>query len=233
MILPDTLRDKSREIAYALIRVSHYIKRHDLKTKLENHAFTLLEITAQAVFDKEDKRAILNTMKEASVLDALVRMGHSIYEIEPINATILVRELDSFNSAIRQFGNLDESLPDLDSMFSKVSLPVRLDQQNSHFDESIDKESGIDQEYKHDSDDVQSVMRQSAILSLVKFGKDGICRMKDLIAEFPDVSERTLRYDLKKLCDQGVLEKVGSSGPGSYYRLLDVSERNAPKQDSL
>lgn len=225
MILPDTLRNKSREIAYALIRVSHYIKRPDLKTKLEAHAFSLLEMTAQAVFDKEDKHPILNTIKEASVLDALVRIGHSIYEIEPVNATILVRELDSFNSAIRQFGNLDDSLPDLDSMFSKVSLPVRLNDQSTHSNEIVEKESGID--------DVQSVIRQSAIVSLVQSGNDGICRMKDLIATFPDVSERTLRYDLKKLCDQAVLERVGSSGPGSYYRLVNADERNAQKQDSL
>ncbi|HEY4499601.1 MAG TPA: DeoR family transcriptional regulator [Candidatus Paceibacterota bacterium] len=229
MILPDTLRDKSREIAYALIRVSYYIKRSDLKARLENHAFSLLEITAQAVLDKDDKQTILKTVKHISVLDTLIRIGHSIYEIEPVNATILVRELDLFNSAIRQFGNLDESLPDLDSMFSKVSLPVRFDKQSIDSDGIEEKESRTDQEYKQESDDIQSVMRQSAIISLAKFGKEGVCRMKDLIAAFPDVSERTLRYDLKKLCDQGALERVGISGPGSYYRLLNIDERNTQK----
>ncbi|MBI4093292.1 MAG: DeoR family transcriptional regulator [Candidatus Kerfeldbacteria bacterium] len=41
--------------------------------------------------------------------------------------------------------------------------------------------------------------------------------MKDLIAEFPDVSERTIRYDLQRLLQHGSVERVGNGGPASYY----------------
>ena len=45
------------------------------------------------------------------------------------------------------------------------------------------------------------------------------CRIKDLIAAFPGVSERTLRYDLQKFCEEGIIERVGLGGPGTYYQL--------------
>ncbi|MEN9341754.1 MAG: hypothetical protein RIQ54_10 [Candidatus Parcubacteria bacterium] len=58
--------------------------------------------------------------------------------------------------------------------------------------------------------------RQTAILS--KIQELGNCRLKDLIEYLPNVSERTIRYDLQKLTDSGVIERVGGGGPFSFYR---------------
>lgn len=52
-----------------------------------------------------------------------------------------------------------------------------------------------------------------------KIGLLGKAAMKDIIASFPSVSERTLRYDLQKLTDRQILERVGSGGPASYYTI--------------
>jgi hypothetical protein len=43
------------------------------------------------------------------------------------------------------------------------------------------------------------------------------CRMKDLMATFPDVSERTLRNDLQRLLFQNKVDRIGSGGPASFY----------------
>jgi len=48
-----------------------------------------------------------------------------------------------------------------------------------------------------------------------------VCRLKDLQSAFPDVSERTLRYDLQKLMDEGKVERLGG-GPTSAYRLIKL-----------
>lgn len=72
---------------------------------------------------------------------------------------------------------------------------------------------------------VGSAIRQSAILAKIKESSNRQsqgsafrgCRMKDLIAEFPDVSERTLRYDLQRLLQQGSIDRIGNGGPASYY----------------
>src|SRR3990167_3943545 len=58
--------------------------------------------------------------------------------------------------------------------------------------------------------------RAAAIYTKVQLGNVAI---KDLLAEFSGVSERTLRYDLQRLVEQGKIERVGSGGPGPYYSL--------------
>ncbi len=230
MILPDSLKQKSREIAYALHRIAYYIQRQELRSRLEALAFSLLEHTALASVDQDDQRAIQDVLKDIAALDVLVRIGHSLYQIEPMNSTILIEQLEFFNSAMRQFGNLDRKSESIESIFSKTSLPLHLkgdekkdikvknqlniSEINTELDADLEKE-----EVEESVDDTDIKMRQSAITDLVKLTGEGNCRLKDVIAAFPDVSERTLRYDLQKLCDQGVIERVGSSGPGSFYHL--------------
>jgi len=66
--------------------------------------------------------------------------------------------------------------------------------------------------------------RQSAILEFVKRLPNG-CRMKDLMAKFPSVSERTLRNDLQILVAEGKIERFGAvQGPFSYFRVKAPDE---------
>jgi len=58
--------------------------------------------------------------------------------------------------------------------------------------------------------------RKEKILETVR--REGICFLRDLAAVFPGYSERTLRYDLEKLIAEKKVEKIGSSGPGTFYR---------------
>jgi hypothetical protein len=59
--------------------------------------------------------------------------------------------------------------------------------------------------------------RREAILKLVE--KRNLCHIKDVLSTLPDTSARTLRYDIQKMVDKGVLERVGSGGPNSFFRL--------------
>jgi len=247
----DFIKQKAREISYALIRVCFYIKRQDLKSLLEKSSFELLEKCAR--FSADNTK---NNFDEAeavvSVLDGLVRLGHSIYEIEPVNATILVRELDGLNSAIwsrhnvedprfgktasGQFGNpsLERESLDLEGMFSKVPAiiheePGRDKQSNGNVMDSINVADFDTEQVSQDEQvatpavsinnvSLNAAMRQSAIINRIK--ESSTSRLKDLMTGFSGVSERTLRYDLQRLCGQGVIERVGNGGPASYYKML-------------
>ncbi len=242
----DFIKQKAREISYSLIRICFYIKRADLRSSIERLSFELLENSARLSVDNNQDN-LNKALASISVLDSLVRLGHSIYEIEPVNATILVRELDGLNSAIRQFGNHpygEEQLPDIESFFSKVPVVAQSQAQNpdqgqqaldggnrvNPMDFSLDvqpaKFSFLDEGVKNDDNvtmesgnsAINVAIRQSAIISKIKESNGR--RLKDLVAEFPDVSERTLRYDLQRLCGQGIIERVGNGGPASYYRLI-------------
>ena len=67
--------------------------------------------------------------------------------------------------------------------------------------------------------DDNATMRQSAILDKIRQSNDNQAQLKDVIAAFPSVSERTLRYDLARLSTQGIIERIGPGGPGTYYKI--------------
>jgi hypothetical protein len=81
-------------------------------------------------------------------------------------------------------------------------------------------------QYNNEATPVAAYNRQSAILERIKQNND--CRLKDIQEILPNVSERTIRYDLQKLCEQGMVERVGNGGPGGYYKLKQaVAEKVA------
>jgi len=309
-ITPEFLKKKAREISYALNRVSFYIKRADLRNRVERLSFEFLENVAIASEDASDKVSLIRVFKNISAIDVLVRISHSLYEIETVNSTILLRELDHFNSAIRQLGLPTRDLAkrdnsatanpfaienlNLESIFSMppalvpqtvesdnnsatanpfaienlnlesiFSMPPALVPQTVESDNNsairpgragqpadsatanqianIDKEKEIVEKAYSDgqaseqhssftsrpiikkiisesglaSNTGNSAIRQNLILE--KIATMGRATVKEMVNQFPGVSERTLRYDLQKLCDRGLVERVGNGGPGTNY----------------
>lgn len=188
------VNQKAQEISYALIRVAAYIRRQELKQRIERLALQLLEDAASGNFEAASRAA--------SGLESLIGLGKVIYEIEPLNAKIIIGELSSLNAAIRQITGTDE-LPHLEEVFSKPPAIIAERQDNS-----VNTESG---------NGLSAAIRQSAIIEKIRQSENRQTQLKELLAAFPEVSERTMRYDLQKLCAQGLLERVGSGGPGSYY----------------
>ena len=183
---------KAQAISLALIKVSVYIKRRSLRDRIEGLAFELLEGVAA-----KDIPSVLETV---DVLASLISFGKSIYEIEPINASMLSKELDNFNLAIRQSAGFEDKR-------EKERVPIKSDadtQQNSNGGNGIN-----------------STIRQSAIIEKIR--QSGNAAMKDLITLFPDISERTLRYDIQRLCNQGMVKRIGNGGPASYYILGEAA----------
>jgi predicted ATPase len=195
------VHQKAHEISYAIVRIVPYVRRQEFRKRIERLAFQLLEDASAENFE--------SAIKTSASLIALINLGKAIYEIEPMNAKVLIGELYLINSAMRQTIGLEEvaeDLPDLKSFFSKV--PVVVEDQSDHSIANNGNGNGI-----------AGAMRQSAILEKIRQSENQKIQVKDLTTSFPEVSERTMRYDLQKLCSQGVLERVGNGGPGSYYAL--------------
>lgn len=66
---------------------------------------------------------------------------------------------------------------------------------------------------------VGAQMRQSAIFEKIR--QTGNCRLKDIQEALPKTSERTIRYDLQSLLQEKRIQRIGSGGPATYYRLPD------------
>lgn len=219
---------KAQEIALALAKVATYVRRAELKTRLERLAMALLEEVGREHF-----RAILMNL---DAIKGLVEFGKNIYEIESTNVRVILREVDGLDGAVRRLAGMDE-LPDLESIFSRGVQENNEDENEnkermpSYAPSSPDgiRRSAITEaparSASHNgngsngngSNGINATIRQSAILD--KIQQSGKIALKDVIADFPDVSERTLRYDLHKLCSQDTIERIGNGGPATYYVL--------------
>jgi len=58
--------------------------------------------------------------------------------------------------------------------------------------------------------------RQQIIMELLE--KRNLCHINDVKSALPGVSTRTIRYDIQRLVDRGVVERIGSGGPNSFFR---------------
>ena len=67
-----------------------------------------------------------------------------------------------------------------------------------------------------------SAIRQSAILTRIR--QSGNCRLKDIQDVLPNISERTIRYDLQTLVEQNLVERIGNAGPLVFYRANHVEQ---------
>ncbi len=202
---------KSIEICYALLRVAAQIRRQQLKQSIESLAFRFMEEVASENFDV--------AIKTSSAIDAVLKIGQALYEIEPVNAKVILGELESVNAAMRQTLGID-GLPNLDKVFQNAgnaaNYPAKTFADIRHSSGIAASELLITEE-SGSGNGFSATMRQSAILEKIRQSDKGRAPLKDILAAFPDISERTMRYDLQKLCAQGLIERIGSGGPGSYY----------------
>ena len=68
-----------------------------------------------------------------------------------------------------------------------------------------------------DARQLTSIERKKLILSVIQHRT--MCHINDIIAVLPGISDRTLRYDIKTLADQHLIERVGTGGPNSFLRV--------------
>lgn len=198
------VNQKSQEISYALIRVAAYIRRQDLRQRIEKLAFQLVE---EIGLDNLEA-----AIKTSNAIEGLITIGKSIYEIEPTNAKVIIGELNSLTAFTRQSLGI-EGVPQIESVFSKPPAIVE------KIEEEVRISANGQENGNGNGNGINAAIRQSAILEKIRQSGNRQIQLKDIIAEFPEVSERTMRYDLQKLCNQGIIERIGNGGPGSYYAL--------------
>lgn len=109
-----------------------------------------------------------------------------------------------------------------------IELVIR--EKNSDFDNSEMFNSEISELPNSNTDNYEEIdefgkmnleVRQLAILEKIKQfsveNGDG-CGLKELMTAFPDITDRTLRYDLQKLALNGSIIKIGNRGPNTIYK---------------
>jgi hypothetical protein len=210
---------KTQELSYALIRIAAYIRKKELKSRIDALSFKFTQHVG------EGKRQL--SLADLNGLKNLVELGKHLLQIEPINAKLILREIETLSQAIRQYSAM-RPLPDIGSFFSDIAAkePVVEDNTAKKIPITVSKEKP---KAKDAVLEFAAEIRQGKILEKVRQSASGRIQLKDLLGEFPGVSERTIRYDLKKLADEGKLTRQGTGGPSNYYVL---NQRSTPTGSS-
>ncbi|HVO29029.1 MAG TPA: DeoR family transcriptional regulator [Candidatus Paceibacterota bacterium] len=225
----DLILKKSYEIAYALWRVAENVPERTLADRLSGKAIELLGCAADGNYEE--------VMAKAPGIEFLVRFGNDVGGIGAANRDILLDEIGNLRSAISAFhaeafgGKILGKDLDLSDIFSK----------SGGYREPMDEPAEVEVETQVEVDDAAAGsepepepeprsasapeaapyepanMRQSAILERMR--QTGNCRLGDIQAILPNVSERTIRYDLEALVERNLVERIGTGGRGVFYRI--------------
>ena len=215
---------KAFEIAYALFRIGSGITKHQsFSNHIEDSSLKLLRYFSEGNFN--------SAIAELGIIDSFVKLGEETGLIHSINANRMFAESLSLNSAIAELVRQSQApfIAELDDIFMRENQPpvvIHKEAPKAEVGQSKKEVKEMKQDiFQEDEEDdaIRVAQRQSAILQLVE--QFGDCRFKTVQDAFPDVSERTLRYDLQHLLEEGLLDRIGGGGPGTSYRLREMEPR--------
>jgi DNA-binding transcriptional ArsR family regulator len=170
-------------------------------------------------------------------LPNVLRLGFSGKEpVPPVKGRETLQDiklsLDSINKQIEILSENDQLAEDDEVMVETAQKPAsEAEVPEKKFGLKIERQSSVVGAEEIPAEDYKlnifnGETRQMAIYEAIRqFGKESGngCRMRDLQESFSGVSERTIRYDLEKLMEMGLIERAGQSGPGTYYRVKKIS----------
>lgn len=206
---------KAYEIGYALFRIAAKTGNAALKESLERQALVLLDTAISG-----NNPAMDNAAKS---LETILRFGGDVGILHPANVETIVAELRAMDPAIAESGN-PAKIPEINlaDIFKKQEplFPAK----HRKINNDVPHENSIEMEDEVPA--IKAEVRQAAILERIR--QSGNCRLKDIVEVLPDISERTIRYDLQFLVERNLVEKVGTGGPSVFYRIRPESAVTFP-----
>ncbi len=181
------------------------VRHPKLKIELENTAIDFLS-------QLNDLRC-----RSIEILEGLVKLAEAINEINPINAKVLYREMENLQITIQTANGKRQTATqgvEIESIFSKP--PMIIDNESKR-QTANGNPNGKRQEQTESGK--LYLERKPLILKAIQESSKNL-QFKDLIEILPDICERTVRNDIQRLCDEGIVERIGGGGPHSYYKFI-------------
>jgi len=199
---------KSYEVAYALFRLAAQMQEKDFAEPLRASGTALLSAAAG-----EDYAAAGRALR---VMECLIKFGGDVSMIGTANVEVLSREIYALDVAIAERkAAVKTDEVNVAEIFSKpeIAEPEPMSMEDLHA-QSREQAHRPEPAIRQPAND--SAIRQSSILERIR--QSGTCRLKDIQDVLPNISERTIRYDLQTLLEQNLIERIGNVGPSVFYR---------------
>ncbi len=216
------MKKKAFEISCALIRIAGYSGNDHFKSYLEAYSMSLLDsiesgnhIKALSILSSTRQFLLLGTFSgfltehDRSLMDS---------QISYLNAAI--------NALSHESGNISNDL-NLQDIFSESGNVADIPAANRSKPAKADR---LSRQHKSESENGALIQRQDRILEIIR--QSGNCRVKELQDKLPDISERTIRYDIQALVEQGKIERFGPGGPSTFYRLKTAEVAQSPIEEA-
>ena len=200
------------DIAAAMFKVASVVSHSALKSELENQAVYLsANPCPDTIFSAEN----------------LINLGRETGDIKPINAVVLVRELESLRKGLLTTSVVSEDVKD------DLDISPRFAKSHSSNSDTSAKEKGygnksvrVPSEGTRTNDSTKTRRPGSGRKNSVNSDKvyqyiveHKEAKLKELEAAFSEVSGRTVRRMTDALIKAGKIERVGNPGPTSFYRI--------------
>jgi hypothetical protein len=212
---------KAYEVAYALFRLAAQMQEKDFAEPLRASGIALLSAAAA-----EDYSAAERSLR---VMECLIKFGGDVGMIGTANVDVMTREIYALDMAIaerRTAVKTDEV--NVAEIFSRPEIaehPADPEKEPSPTRIHTEPVRSAEPAIRQPAND--SAIRQSAILERIR--QSGNCRLKDIQELLPGTSERTIRYDLQTLLEQGHIERIGNAGPSVFYRAAQRGNLSRPE----
>jgi len=234
MYTKEFFNQRSFEVVWAVFRVAEFSAREKMRETLEDKALNYLsKKDIMSLAELEDVVQLAMNTKDIGQVNGKVILR----EVENLRAAIFDLSARTEREAPAR---KPEKAPNVEEVFSKppmlasdfVKIVEEVTVQNNPA--TLQKESGnhVFNNNKENSDVIAHRQnnpamsyhksgniledKQSAIMNALN--ERVFCRFKELAALFPETSQRTLRYNVQKLVDKKMIERVGN-GPGSFLKL--------------
>ncbi|MBI3588791.1 MAG: DeoR family transcriptional regulator [Candidatus Liptonbacteria bacterium] len=239
------LYQKAFEIGYAVLRLIPNLKGDSLASYLEERSLDLVDAVSVGEYDRA-KLAILSLGHLLQLGAEANLVSYKVTEVVSEELSHLNAAIDNFDNeepipeidikevmveaknAFKKSGKKEvaseenSSLSDLDSSDAQEYADFRVTQEVRD-DEEInvtDSFGLLKSAISGNTAKVNSYSGQERnSIILEKIRQSGYCRLRDLQELLPEISERTIRYDLEKLSGTGLIERFGNGGPATYYRM--------------
>lgn len=220
---------KAYEVSYALFRVAAILPSRGFAETLEKEALNLLRFTVSNLSAEAQ-----NTL---GTIHYLVAFGKDTNSIHSENADLLIQQLESLAGMLNDRAGNAVTPADLSQIFSTTESSVaepRVAEPNvaepnvagSHSAGTTHEVKALPKSGPASSPASAIILSDRQGIILGKIRQSGNCRTRDLQAILPDLSERTLRYDLQRLVEDGKIERGGGGGPASWYRIKEASPQS-------
>lgn len=223
-------------LSYAIFRAVESVRQEDIKREIESSCICLI---TDVFSGKEIKAA-----EDLVVLRTLIAFANDTGFMGYKTRISLLEKVGLLEDELKGGAQTETDVDDLLRLI--VPPPISVFSGSKIVGKNSERDGGLG--VQEDNGAVSSAIRQNvefgnpasscfAESSVIKddsynrrdrvfteVAKKEVCFLRDLLSCFPDYSERTIRYDLEALIRDRRIEKIGSSGPGTFYRVIRHAE---------